>query len=472
MLLWYDYCLHKKALINSLEFINSWLQLRYRHDDIPGFVVAIAHQGEIIFNEAYGFADLEKKTELTTQHLFRIESHSKTFTATAIMHMAENGKLRIDDYVVNYLPWLKEHKDKKWQKVTIRQLMSHGAGVIRDGKQNDYWQLEGSFPDKDSFKNEILDSDLVLDNNVKLKYSNYGYTLLGFVIEAVSGKSYNNIVGEKIIQPLKLTNTYPEYSRILDSRLVTGYSRIEYDKKRLPITQINTYSMSPATGFCSTAEDLCKYFSAHMVGSKKLLDDESKKEMQRVQWHANTPYQFHNEDYGLGLEIEYFTERRVIGHGGGFPGQSTKSLFDPKDKIVVIVLTNCIDGPAGWIAKSIYSIIDYFQQNTPTTKPKHDLKKLEGRYMNLWSVTNIVVTGDKVVSTYPNTWDTLYKPQRLEYIDDTTFKVVESDSFYSEGELVRFNIKNGKVESLDYTGATMWPEEVWLQKQQNRKIVG
>ena len=464
--------MNKKALTHSLEFIDSWLQLRYEHEDVPVFVVAIAHKDEVLFNKAYGFADLENKTKLTPQHIFRIASHSKTFTATAIMQLAEKGMLRIDDYVVDHLSWLKEHKDKKWQKVTIRQLMSHGAGVIRDGKKNDYWQLEGQFPDKETFKKEIIESDLVLDNNVQLKYSNYGYTLLGLVIEAVTDKSYNDYVSQKIVEPLKLTNTYPEYSKSIEDKLVTGYSRVEFDKKRLPIKQISTHAMSSATGFCSTADDLCKYFSAHMVGSKRLLDDESKKEMQRVQWHANTPYQFHNEDYGLGLEIEYFSERRVIGHGGGFPGQSTKSLFDPKDELVVIVLTNCIDGPGDWIAKTIYSIIDYFQQNTPTTKPKHDLKKLEGRYVNLWSMTNVVVTGDKVVATYPNSWDTLYKPQILEYVDDTTFKIVDSDSFYSEGELVHFNIKNNKVETIDYAGSTMWPEEVWLEKQRSRKIIG
>src|ERR1035441_5645049 len=121
--------MNTKALDKSLNFIGSWLEFRYKREEIPGYVVAIAHKGKIVFNEAYGYADLEKKTKLTPQHMIRIASHSKTFTATALMKLQETGKLRIDDYVVQYLPWLKEHRDKRWQKVTIRQLMSHGAGV-------------------------------------------------------------------------------------------------------------------------------------------------------------------------------------------------------------------------------------------------------------------------------------------------------------------------------------------------------
>jgi CubicO group peptidase (beta-lactamase class C family) len=253
---------------------------------------------------------------------------------------------------------------------------------------------------------------------------------------------------------------------------VTGYTRRDVGKTRLPIIQIDTKAMSPATGIYATGEDLCAYFTAQMVGTKKLLDDESKKEMQRVQWHAKTPYQDNHEDYGLGIDIGFVGKRRTIGHGGGFPGQLTTTYADPKDGLVVVVLTNCIDGPSQPIAKGIYSIIDYFQQNTPTTKPKHDLSKLEGRYMNLWGITNIVVTGDKVVATHPDTWQTLTAPEELSYVDNTTLKVSDTDSFSSEGELVKFNLKNGRVESVNYNGSVMWPEETWIKKQRNRKVVG
>lgn len=466
--------MNKQALSHSVDYIKSWLEFRYQREEVPGFVVTIAHKGKILMNEAHGFADLESKTKLTPNHIFRIASHSKTFTATALMQLQEQGKLRIDDYVIDYLPWLKEHKDKKWRKITVRQLMSHGAGVIRDGLNADYWQLERPFPTQEELKKEILETDVIIDNNTKLKYSNFGYSLLGMIIESVSDKTYNEYVKEHIVDALSLKNTGPEYTPKIEEKLVTGYTRLESERTRLPIAQIDTKSMAAATGFYSTTEDLCAYFGAQFVGSGKLLDDESKKEMQRAQWHAKTPGQDNHEDYGLGLEIEYLKDRVTISHGGGFPGHITKSIADPKDELVVVVLTNCLGGPASEIAKSIFSVVDYFQNNVPKEKPKHDLSKFAGRYISLWSMADVIVTGDKVVTTYPDTWQPLNHPEnleKLEYVDETTLRVTDTDSFYSEGELVHFSFKNGKVETVIYNGTTMWPAEEWLKKQQKRKRV-
>lgn len=463
--------MNKQALDHSVEFIKSWLQFRYDHDEIPGFVVAISHKGKLLCSEAYGFADLEKKTKLTVDNIFRIASHSKTFTATALMQLQEQGKLRLDDYAVDYLTWLKPHKDKRWLKVTLRQLMSHGAGMIRDGVDADYWQLQRPFPDEAELQKELLESELVIDGNVKLKYSNYGYSMLGMIINKVSGSSYNEYVIKNIVTPLGLVNTGPEYTDSIKSKIVTGYTRRDVDKVRLPIANVDTRAMASATGFYSTAQELCTYFAAHAVGTNKLLDDESKKEMQRTHFRAKVPGQDNDEDYALGLEIEYLSKRKTIGHGGGFPGHITKSLADSKDELVVVALTNCIDGPAQSIVKGIYGIIDYFQENTPATKPKHDMSKFEGRYMNLWGMTDIVVTGDKVIATYINTWHPLSFPEELEYVNETTLKVTETDSFSSEGELVHFSLKGNKVETINYNGSTMWPEDVWMAKQKQRKIV-
>jgi hypothetical protein len=193
--------------------------------------------------------------------------------------------------------------------------------------------------------------------------------------------------------------------------------------------------------------------------------------MQRIQWHVKLPGEHSHEDYGLGLDIEHVGKHQMFGHGGGFPGHITKSMADPTDGLVVVVLTNSIDGVSSWIAKSIYKIINYYQENTPTRKPKHDLSHLKGRYMNLWSTTDIVVTGDKVVAAYSNSWEPFSGPEELSYVKENTLKVAETSSFNSEGELVRFSLKNGKVETINYNGTTMWPEKTWLDKQRILKII-
>jgi D-alanyl-D-alanine carboxypeptidase len=461
----------KAALDRSLDFARSWLQFRYGEEEITGYTVAVAHRGKVVLSEAYGYADLATKAELTTSHIFRIASHSKTFTATALMQLQQKGALRIDDHIAGYLPWLKTHTDRRWQHVTVRQLLSHGAGIIRDGVDADYWQLERQFPDEAELKDEILSAALVLDPNSKLKYSNFGYSLLGLLVGAVSGQPYNDYVSEHIVGVLGLERTGPEYVSSIQPDLAVGYSRRGADKTRLPIAAVDTRAMAAATGFYATAEDLCAYFSAHLVGSKRLLNDESKKEMQRVQYHANTPGRANQEDYGLGLQLSTFDGRRTFGHGGGFPGYITQSMVDPKEELVVVVLTNC-DGPAADITRGMFSVIDYYQKRTPTTKPKRDLHYLEGRFVNLWDVSDIVVTGDKVVAAGPSSWQPLAHPEELTYVDVNTFRTTDTDSFASEGELVRFHVTDGRVDTVTYTGSTMWPEEAWVDKQRSRTVVG
>ncbi len=451
----------------AAKYIKDWLRFNYERGDTPGFVVAIAHDGKIIFNQAYGFADLEDKTPMTPPHLFRIASHSKTFTATAIMQLQERGKLRIDDSIVDYLPWLKQHKDRRWRSVTIRQLLSHGAGVIRDGLKNDYWSVEELFPSEAEFKKDLLAANLVINNNTKLKYSNFGYTLLGMLVSEVSGQPYNRYVIENIVKLLELKNTGPELNEHIALKLVTGYSMMGPHKKRLPIAPIDTHAMSPATGFYSNAADLCTYFMAQMVGSGKLLSDESKKEMQKAAWRAENTSDW--EEYGLGFEIEHINDHLLLGHGGGFPGNITKSYFDSEKKLVVIVLTNANGSLPTYMDKGIIKVLDFFQKN----RPAPGLEKYEGRYMNLWWNADVVAGKNKLIVGTADGWEPFERPEEIKHIKDDTFRISKADSFSSTEEEVRFQVtKNGKVSAMFYAGGTMLPEADYIKKMASTRQIG
>jgi CubicO group peptidase (beta-lactamase class C family) len=448
--------------INS--FLDSWLQFQYEHLELPGYVVAVSIGGNVVFSKAYGYANLEKKEKLTTDHIFRVASHSKTFTATALMQLAEKGKLSLDDGITDHLPWLRHHGDSRVKHITLSQLMSHSAGLIRDGQDADFWQLMVPFPDEAKFKSEVLATDLIVENNKRMKYSNVGYALLGLVVEAASGNPYNDYMREHSVQPLGLNNTGPEFVQAISERLVTGYSRRESNKQRRAISgAIDTKSMSAATGFYSTAEDLCKYFSAHLLGTGKLISDESKKEMQRTQWHVGNAKG--NEEYGLGFVIEQLGKRRLFGHSGGFPGQITISTCNSELDAVIVVLTNCMDMDAGVIAKGILGAIDHFVQSYDSARKRTygELKHLEGRFLNLGRITEILQSGDNLISICPNDWQPFSDSaliEELEIVDDRTLKIVKTMGFLSEGELVHYNFANdGRVESLRYAGLTMWPEE-------------
>ena len=451
---------NQNALEQSVAFMKAWLPARFASAELPGVAVAVSHRGSLLLNEAYGWADVERKVPLTPAHQFRVASHSKTFTATAVMLLVEEGRLRLDDPVAQHVPWLRSHRDPRWQHVTLRQLLSHGAGVIRDGLDTDYWQLERAFPDAGRFQAEMQDADLVVENNTRLKYSNYGYTLLGLVVEAVSGRPYNQFVTERIVEPLGLKDTAPEYAPGMN--LATGYSRRE-SERRQPFPHVSTHAMSPATGFCSTAADLARYFTAHMVGSGELLSDESKKEMQRTAWTAKTPGTTERTEYGLGMLIQPAGDRRLFGHSGGFPGFITLSAADPDSGLVVVALTNA-DGPAASIVKGIYQAISYFQEHGSDAPPAHDGRRLAGHYANLWGEMLMVPVGHRMVTADPGSWEPFTAPEALEFVDDDTLRIVETSGFGSEGEQVRFSFRDGHVEAVRHAGSTMWPIDAWRSR--------
>ncbi|MBX4190817.1 beta-lactamase family protein [Candidatus Saccharibacteria bacterium] len=460
--------MNQRALKKAADYMHGWLQTLYEHDTIPGFVVAVAHKGKLVFNEAYGYANLEKKEKMTPQHIFRVASHSKTFTATAVMQLQEQGSLRIDDQITDYLVWLKDHKDKRWQTVTIRQLLSHGAGVIRDGEKSDYWQLEYPFPDKTQLKKEILACDLVIDNNTKLKYSNYGYSLLGMLIEKVSKESYHDFVKRNIIKPLGLKNTGPEIDNQVEKRLVTGYSRKDFNGQRLPVTSVRTNGMAAATGFYATAEDLCTYFTAHSLGSGKLLNDESKKEMQKTHWTAEHTHD--KEEYGLGLDIDYINEHRLIGHGGGFPGNITKSYYDPEEQLAIILLTNANGVKSGHLDSNIVKLLDYFNDNCAQSSR---FEKYEGHNMDLWGIRDVLAIGNKLAVGWGASWEPFANPDELEHLKDNIFKITKTTSWDSYGEQVKFELdRSGKVMSINFAGSTLIPVKEYIDKSLKRGRIG
>lgn len=447
----------RRALDRSLAYVDSWLRWRLPREGVPGCVVAVALKGRVVFAEAYGHADLDSGRRLRADDVFRIASHSKSFTAAALVQLAGEGRLHLDDPVADHLGWVGDHRDGRWSAVTVRQLLCHGAGIVRDGLDSEFWQLGRPFPDRDQLRDEVLAADLVLEPNLAMKYSNFGYGLAGLVIEEVTGRSYHDHVRERLLDPLGLAATTPEPERGAPG--VTGHSRRALDGTRLTVPPVDTRALAPATGFAASAADLCRWFAALAVGGRgRLLPDTAKREMQRVHWRVERPGADGDEDYGLGLELQRLGERRLFGHGGGFPGQITKTLVDPGAGLVVTALTNASDGPASDIARGVYHVLDHLGGGAA---PARALRRLEGRYVNLWSVNDVVAVDGALAVGNPDSWKPFADRERLEPVDATTARITRDSSFGSEGEPVRFELRDGAVDTVRWAGATLWPEARW-----------
>ena len=433
--------LNPQKLKAAIEYINSWLSFNFDNSRLPGLSVAIQHNDKLVYSKAFGFADVSKKEKMTTKHTFRIASHSKTFTATAIMQLTEQGKLNLDDKVSKYLSWFKSQKDKRVVRVTIRQLLNHTAGLLRDGENADHWQYVNNFPDVKGLKESISKMILTYDSDEEFKYSNLGFGYLGLVIEAVSGMSYKQYVSMNIIDKLKLRFTGPELDDKARKSLATGYGIELFNNKRKVFKPLDTKDLAAATGFYASAEDLCSYFATHFIDNEILISDASKRQMQHGYWKSSETF----ERYGLGLVNYKKAGWKLFGHSGGIPGFITNTQFDRERKLAVTVLANAYDSFSRDIVSGLIDIIDTFQQDTPTKSRAVNIQKFAGRFFSTWGPKDMVVVGSKLFSVLPMYWQGFSQAEQLSIIDDKTLKIDKADGYGSAGGNIDYRFdKKGK----------------------------
>jgi len=440
---------------------GEWIAYQQERRDVPGVVVAVWGGDHLLLSQGYGYADLEGQEPMTPAHIFRIASHSKTFTATAVMQLVERGRLRLDDRIATFVPWLQGLADL--DAVTVRQALNHTSGIVRDGHDADYWQLESGFPDQDGVRRLVEEGGRVLATNEAFKYSNIAYALLGLVIEAAAGLPYNDVVRQQIIGPLGLRDTGPETDAHARERLVTGYTQRRLGLARRPIPDVPTAALSPATGFYSTAKDLCRYAAAHFLGNQTLLSDAAKREMQQPSYTITQS----DDRYGLGLSSVEIGERRLVGHGGAFPGHSTRTLFDPKEGIAVVVLTNETRGPAATLAAGLWRIIDFaLRQPSGSGQRTPALEQFTGRFVNLWGVLDVVAFGDTLIALAPDDEDPGKTATRLVVLDDTTLRITTTSGYGAPGETVRYvRDATGRVEKIISGGLSSYPLDLYRQRE-------
>jgi CubicO group peptidase (beta-lactamase class C family) len=443
----------ESLLRDALAYIDQWVEYRQRTLRLPGVAIAVRHRDRTVLSRAYGSADIERGVPLTTGHLFRIASHSKTFTATAVLQLVERGLLRLDERAGDRLPWLPAGPDGLGH-VTVRQLLSHSAGVTRDG-DGGWWQLERDFPGAEELRGDFIRMPAVYAENVRFKYSNFGYSLLGMIIEAVSGTPYNAHVRGAIVERLGLHDTGPELDDHARERLATGYTGDHYGLDRLAVDHFDTHGMSPATGFYSTAEDLCRYGAAHYLGNDELLTDESKREMQREHWKVDGAPM----SYGLGFDVVKVGERRLIGHGGGFPGFITNTKIDPVAGLVFVALTNASDGPAAELVNGMIAILDRALRAAPAPEG-HDLDRFTGRFWSVGGPSDVVRLGGDLLAASPELMAPLSPAVELAREGGDVLKMTEAPGFASPGELARYEFDgSGRVTRIRWAAATLYPWE-------------
>jgi CubicO group peptidase (beta-lactamase class C family) len=436
----------KNTATSLNRFLDLWLPERMNYGHIPGVSVGLVVDGELVAQKGYGFANVEKKVKATAGTNYRIASISKMFTAVAVLQLAEEKKLSIDDSVSSYLPWMKAKRGKRnAQDITIRQILTHTSGLWRDGEKNPFTM--DKFPRRRNLQEVFSGEALTFAALEQFKYSNYAFALLGEVIREVSGMEYVRYVTEQIFQPLGMKNSFADFNGDVPN-LATGYGRFIPGVNRDKFPQYTTNAYAPVAGVVSNVSDLAK-FLAFLTSDEdiRILGKNPKKEMKRIQIKTGKGSDY----YGLGVEVFEIGNNHFLGHTGGFQGFATQVLLNEETKIGIILLTNHINADVEDISLGIYKILTYMQLEGASKKRGLNMRALEGYYRGRWGDFVIVQAGNKLVArtTFEAFEDQVVS---LVPIQGKEFRIENVSNYDSIGERARFTKEKG--ETLLWWGAT------------------
>lgn len=438
-------------LAPALAYIPQWIAWQQRIATIPGIAIAVAQGGKPVLNRAFGTANLATAEALTPTHLFRVASHSKTFTTAGIMRLVEAGRLRLDDQAGQHVAGL--HPEVA--AATIAQLLSHTAGLTRDGTDTGQWQDRRPFLNEAELRAALAEPP-VIAANTRMKYSNHGFGLAGLIIAAVTGEPYTTWITREVIKPAALPNTAPDAPAGPKARTSRGHSSPWALGERVVIPADNpTHALAAATGFLSTAADLARFIaSLDPAAPDSILTPASRREMTRRQWPiADTPGE---RAYGLGIIHSQVGDWPIYGHSGGFPGVKTQTATIPAQKLTVSVLTNAADGNPQMLLEGVVHILRAFAQHGP---PDQSVADWTGRWWSLWDAIDLVPMGGQVMVAQPGQANPFADAPQLAVTGPDSATIRRAGGFASHGETVqRQRSSGGKVNAILYAGARLVDE--------------
>jgi CubicO group peptidase (beta-lactamase class C family) len=318
-------------------------------------VVLIAQKGKILLEKGYGYKNAAAKTLNDSNTVFQIGSITKQFTSAIILQLQEQHKLFLQDKLSKYIP-----DYPKGDSITIENLLTHTSGIYNYTNDEEYVKNNIARQIKleeliATFKNKPFD----FSPGTEYRYSNSGYTLLGYIIEKVTGESYFTIVRENIFTPLKMNHSGFDFSNLKSANKATGYIKLS-EKSTNPATIVDSSESYAAGSIYTTVGDLYKWDRALYTNS--IMHDSS---LQKT----FTPYK---ANYGYGWVIDSSYGKKVVMHSGEIFGFTSFIARIPSDEVCIILLDNKGSPGLAKIAENINSILN--QQPYDYPKPRKEIK--------------------------------------------------------------------------------------------------
>lgn len=311
--------------IARADEIDDYVKAQMQECHVPGVALAVIKNGKLTKIQGYGLANIELNVPVTKDTVFEIGSVSKQITAAGIMLLVEDGKINLDEKISKYLP----NTPESWKDVTTRHLLTHTSGI------KSYTGLSGYELSKrlsrDEFIKQLSTEPLDFPTGDKYTYSNSGYSLLGYIIETISGKSYWDFMRERIFAPLGMTKTADRDPQFIVPNRADGY---EWRNNRYVGRDWDLTDIFSAGAIVSTIEDLTKWEAA-MAGDIFLKPETKNQMWTAVKFNNGTAY-----NYGFGWMVAPFRAHKLISHSGQTAGFAANISRFVDDNLTVIVLTN------------------------------------------------------------------------------------------------------------------------------------
>jgi CubicO group peptidase (beta-lactamase class C family) len=387
--------------------------------------VLVGQKGKIVFQNGYGYKNETEKKKNDAQTIYQIGSVTKQFTSAIILQLQRENKLSVKDRISKFFPDFPRGND-----ITVENLLTHTSGIYNYTNDEGFMKNEITTPHtREQMMALFKDKPLNFEPGSKWDYSNSGYSLLGYIIEKVTGKSYETNLRERILQPLQMTSSGFDFANLKNENKAIGYSSIGEKPPPAPIVD-STVAYS-AGALYSTVLDLYKWDRA--ISTNKILDQGDWK-------RAFTAFK---NNYGYGWVIDSAFKKLRISHGGGIPGFTSILVRYPADETAIILLDNSGSSSLGDIAKNLAAVVFNLPYEIP--KPQKEisvdssiLKQYIGEYQLAPNFSIIIsfdgsrlkaqATGQPTVDIYAET-ETLFFLKvieaKIEFIKDQNGSVTQ-----------------------------------------------
>ena len=453
------------GVIDATAAWEAWIEYQLAIERIPAASIGIVHDQEVLIARGIGFANPETGSAATADTIYSICSISKLFTSVALMQLSDEGRVRLDAPVADYLEWysLQDiHPDD--EPITVRRLLTHSSGLPRESDWPYWSDPDFIFPTHDQIVERLAEQSTLYPSSRYYQYSNLALTLVGEIVAEVSGEEFSTRIHTQILDPLGMASTFTEIpADEWGKGMALGHSSLKRDGTRKPIGVFKANGIAPAAGFASTVSDLAEFAKWQF----RLLDDDATeilrsstlREMQRVQWMDLD----RGTTRGLGFGTWKSNDHIFVGHGGACPGYYTQFLLVPKNKLGVIVLTSAMGSPVRFYAENAADFLvpaikaaTSGADDPPVRDP--ELDRYVGIYDSSWGQSAILHWQGGLAVMGLATRDPKESLSKLTKTGEHTFRRVRKDD-ESLGEEFVFSVdENGDV--TRFTSHSNWMTKI------------